>query len=330
MIAIIAILIALLLPAVQQAREAARRTQCKNNLKQLGLALHNYHDVYRMFPPSTIYDASINGGGFNTARISDLFNKGDLNAALRNHRGWLYVLPFMDQGPMYNQLDLDLPTGSYNRGGMPTTPAPLGEPEDNGNAALVSQVIAAFQCPSDPNNSHYTGNGQHYRISAKARANGHFGAYTNYDFSVQRYSNGMHLWTTRGKTTRRMFGAHSASRIRDVTDGTSNTAMVVEGTREVKNGVGATWGYSKWVGNGNDLAASEGINFWVCCPWWGTPDTNTGAGRTRNWGAPGSAHTGGIQVTLGDGSVRFISENIDNNLRKNIAFIADGETIGEF
>ncbi|MEO2018425.1 MAG: DUF1559 domain-containing protein, partial [Fuerstiella sp.] len=112
--------------------------------------------------------------------------------------------------------------------------------------------------------------------------------------------------------------------------GTSNTAMVVEGTREVKNGVGATWGYSKWVGNGNDLAASEGINYWVCCPWWGTPDTNTGAGRTRNWGAPGSAHTGGIQVTLGDGSVRFISENIDNNLRKNIAFIADGETIGEF
>ncbi|MEO2019083.1 MAG: DUF1559 domain-containing protein [Fuerstiella sp.] len=333
-IAIIAILIALLLPAVQQAREAARRTQCKNNMKQLGLALHNYHDVYGMFPPSTIYDGAINGGSARVASLVAALTAGNKPLAgstyKKWHRGWLYMLPYFDQSAMYNQLNFDGAMGSYNRGGGPLPPAPLDDPFTNGNSQWVSQALPAFQCPSDANDTHYRGNGQHYRVSAQARTAGHFGAYTNYDFSVQRYSNGANLWTTVGKTTRRMFGAHSSSRIRDVTDGTSNTAMLVEGTRQVKNGVGATWGYSKWVGNGNDLAVNEGINFWICCPWWGTPDTNTGAGRTRNWGAPGSAHTGGMQITLGDGSVRFLSENIDNTVRKNLAFAGDGEALGEF
>ncbi len=80
-IAIIAILIALLLPAVQQAREAARRTQCKNNLKQIGLSLHNYHDVYNSFPNGTVSTSAGNWG------IS----------------WWARVLPYVDQAPLYNQ-----------------------------------------------------------------------------------------------------------------------------------------------------------------------------------------------------------------------------------
>ena len=118
--------------------------------------------------------------------------------------------------------------------------------------------------------------------------------------------------------------------MRDIRDGTANTAMICEGTRGVKNGVANTWGYSKWVGNGIDLGVSEGINFWKCCPWWSTPDSNTKAGRTRNWGAPGSAHTGGCHVGLADGSIRFISENIDTTTRRNLAYIADNKAIGEF
>lgn len=320
-IAIIAILIALLLPAVQQAREAARRTQCKNQLKQLALAVHNYHDVFTMFPMSTNADGSLDSGSAEPATYG---------GPMLNHRGWLGVLPYMDQAPMYNQLNLNGATGSYNRGGAAQLPAPLNDPFTNGNGALVSRVIPAFMCPSDPGDTHYTGNGVHYRVSEQSRANGQFGALTNYDFSVQRYSSGMGFWQTRGKTTRRMFGAHSNSQIRDVTDGTSNSVMLVEGTRNVKNGVGQTWGYSKWVGNGLDFAASEGINYWICCPWWSTPDTSTGAGRTRNWGAPGSAHVGGMQVALGDGSVRFVTENIDNGTRRSLAFIGDGNVIGEW
>lgn len=324
-IAIIAILVALLLPAVQQAREAARRSQCKNNMKQLGLGLHNYLDTFSVFPPASNFDGSLDGG---TARLSTIQSTGYADVCLMNHRGWLYVLPFIDQATVYEALNLDAATGTYDRASFGTICG--GDPHTNGNSAHISKTITVFHCPSDPGGTHYTGTSANYRISSAAQGAGHFGAITNYDFSVERYSSGQNQWQVEGKTTRRMFGAHSNSKPRDVNDGLTNTAMLVEGTREVKNGVANTWGYAKWVGNGIDLAASEGINFWPCCPWWGTPDTNTRPGSTRNWGAPGSNHAGGIHITLGDASVRFVSENIDAGVRRNIAYIADGNDVGDF
>ena len=330
-IAIIAILIALLLPAVQQAREAARRTQCKNQLKQLALACHNYHDVYGMFPMSTNADGSLS----NNSNTDDCNKLGQHQLS---YRGWLGVLPYMDQSAAYNQLNLNLSTGSYDRGKCPL----LVDPFTSGNAVIVSQMIPAFQCPSDNGDSHYTGNHRNYRISPLAVQNGMYGAYTNYDFSVQRYSSAMSMWTKRSKATRRMFGLASRSRIRDITDGTSNSVMLAETTRQVKNGINQTWGYAHWVCNGVDLAVSGNnpvtntpgyrkINYWTCCPWWGTPNTATKAdGRLRDWGTVGSMHTGGAQVALGDGSVRFLSENADSTTLNNLAFISDGETIGEF
>src|SRR5688572_803295 len=88
-IAIIAVLIALLLPAVQQAREAARRTQCKNNLKQVGLALHNYHDSFNIFPFSVMGDGSCEAT-YIPPRVT-------------NARGWTMLLPYFDQAPLFNQ-----------------------------------------------------------------------------------------------------------------------------------------------------------------------------------------------------------------------------------
>jgi prepilin-type N-terminal cleavage/methylation domain-containing protein len=110
-IAIIAILIALLLPAVQQAREAARRTQCKNNLHQIGLAIHNYHDVYNQFPLN--YDGSL-----------QIISKvtGQEVPPGRNQSGisWISAaLPYMDQAPLYNQME---GAGAF------TTPVSLGRP----------------------------------------------------------------------------------------------------------------------------------------------------------------------------------------------------------
>ncbi|MGV2334987.1 MAG UNVERIFIED_CONTAM: DUF1559 domain-containing protein [Planctomycetaceae bacterium] len=94
-IAIIAILVALLLPAVQQAREAARRTQCKNNLKQLGLALHNYHDTHGRFPPTQIMTAYL--GPNNTSPQP------------RNHTWVSLVLPFLEQANLYQSINFNLP-----------------------------------------------------------------------------------------------------------------------------------------------------------------------------------------------------------------------------
>tara|TARA_R100000750_G_C2279634_1_gene70685 strand:- start:212 stop:571 length:360 start_codon:yes stop_codon:yes gene_type:complete len=118
--------------------------------------------------------------------------------------------------------------------------------------------------------------------------------------------------------------------MRDITDGTSNTVAVAETTLDVKNGVGQTWGYSKWVGNGVDLADGRGINdFRDCCSWTTPPFQNVSKTQLADWGTVGSLHKGGVQVVLADGSVRFLSENLNATTRTNLAYIADGQILGE-
>lgn len=317
-IAIIAILVALLLPAVQQAREAARRSSCKNNLKQIGLALHNYHDTHNVFPFSTSADGSVETGNASIASTTGFA----LNA-----RGWTMLLPFLEQAPLFDLYDSSAPAGEYVRGG-----AVLASPitSSSPNAVVVSTLVNTLMCPSDDGNPRYTGNTINYRVYSGAAANGHGGAKTSYDFSVARYSSSAGQWATVGKTTRRMFGVYSKTRFRDIKDGTSNTVAVAETTFEVKNGVAPTWGYSKWVGGGVDFTYSRGINYWTCCSWHSPANANLTRNSLGDWSAPGSTHPGGMQVCLADGSVRFISENIDTTTRRNLAYIADGNVLGEF
>jgi prepilin-type N-terminal cleavage/methylation domain-containing protein len=124
-IAIIAILIALLLPAVQQAREAARRTQCRNNLKQLGLALHNYHDNYQMFPPGNV-SSSVGGWGASW---------------------YMRILPFVDQAPLYNRLTFSGAQHGWT-GALPTS---TYGPEGDANGAALNGITLNFAlCPSSP------------------------------------------------------------------------------------------------------------------------------------------------------------------------------------
>jgi prepilin-type N-terminal cleavage/methylation domain-containing protein len=309
-IAIIAILIALLLPAVQQAREAARRSQCKNNFKQIGLALHNYHDAFNIFPYATANASSNASTLFATA--------GD---QVLNHSGWVMLLPYIDQASLYNQYNFSWATGIRAQGGA--TVVGGTNPSTNTNLKLSTNILSAFLCPSDSGPRTYSGADTNYGCGV---ANG---ARSSYGFSVPS-GNGGTLWNSYSMATKPMFGLNSNCRIQEVLDGTSNCVAVVETTLDVDDGETQSWSCSSHVGQGINLAASRGINNFTCCAWRVPPNADTKIGRNGEWGEPGSLHFGGIHVVLGDGSVRFLSENIDTVTRTNLARMADGNLLGEF
>tara|TARA_R110002095_G_scaffold122994_2_gene106887 strand:- start:1570 stop:2556 length:987 start_codon:yes stop_codon:yes gene_type:complete len=309
-IAIIAILVALLLPAVQQAREAARRSTCKNNLKQIGLAIHNYHDAYGQFPPLciTTEPGSPNGCvGYGAPNIS----------------GLTLLLPYIDQAPLYNEYNFDIgqsdPGGSINSGPM-------------------SQNIPVFTCPSDPNTSvQMIGACLKFPFPA-----GNFNGGTNYVFGV-----GAGTWEifTGGTgtpiaplTLTGIFFVNGNKRMRDVTDGSSNTIAMGE-TLWVSNGSGDpanAQGKPAWsIGFGTQIGFSPmaGINveweqFGANCH---GPNVTVGAacGGARP-AALQSQHVGGCHCLLADGAVRFLSENIDQTTLDNLVMRADGQVLGEF
>ena len=217
------VLVALLLPAVQAAREAARRMQCSNNLKQVALAMHNYHDTYKSLPPA--YTVDENGNKLHSWRT--------------------LLLPFMEQSPLYDQIDLDKPWDA---------------PE---NQHIAETVIPAYACPSDPNLAM---------------------PYTNYMVIV-------------GPNT--LFEDDQGARFADVTDGTSNTILVVE-----VEGQQVPWMEP------TDLSFEQmqlAIN----------------GGTTE----PGSHHPGGMQAALADGSVNFIADSIDIDVLRRLITRNDGEPV---
>jgi prepilin-type N-terminal cleavage/methylation domain-containing protein len=296
-IAIIAVLVALLLPAVQQAREAARRSQCKNNLKQYGLALHNYHEQYNMLPSGEQLT-----GGPTAARYSP--NIG--------------LLPMLDQGPLYNTLSSSL--GSYQPFG--------GVPWDTGYAPFVVN-IPMFQCPSG------TKTIQGDRIGK-----------TNYVFSRGDTTWDHNEWTNNGTPTRGyrgMFGGQGTCRsFKDVTDGLSTTIMMGECTqsKDWNDPIVADGGVLSNIGSGfrtnpslclayvvgqnytsNSVQAIRGTRWPDGAPAFTGMTTILGPNRAActqgGWDGedgiyePQSRHVGGVHVLMGDGAVRFVSNNIN-------------------
>ncbi|MFV1968789.1 MAG: DUF1559 domain-containing protein [Pirellulaceae bacterium] len=327
-IAIIGILVSLLLPAVQAAREAARRMSCSNNMKQLALSLHNYHDTHKAFPYSVSSSGSITAG-----------NAVAPPGGVLNHRGWLLVLPFIEQQNLQDQANLLLATGAYDRGGRGIRGGLAPGVAGNANDLVVSQAIPAFLCPSDPNPKNFrSANDSNYSISPGTTTQ--LGAFTNYDFSVRRTASWARNWLDEPMQDRRMFGNDATSSFADITDGTSNVVALCETLRATWNGVSQTWGYAKWVGHGVDLdygaarnnsIVGSGINFNLCCGWDGTPYARTPVLKSRlgDWSTAGSMHPGGAMFALGDGSVRFISETSDRFVLRRLAYISDGQPLGE-
>jgi prepilin-type N-terminal cleavage/methylation domain-containing protein/prepilin-type processing-associated H-X9-DG protein len=314
-IAIIAILIALLLPAVQQAREAARRSTCRNNLKQLGLALHNYHDNFNMFPLAIAPSVRDSSSG---------------TYAWRGFSAQTAMLPYMDQAPLYNQLNFNL---MFN--------------EAPNDSVALRQRIPGFLCPSD---QIYIGNpndpGNNYVLSAGPSV----------------------FWSVPPADKVGLMKYYANVRIGDVTDGTSNTIAASESTTgrggvfDVKRALVRAQAFPSGFPNSFATQAQLATYGTQCLTGTGNVHTHTRSQWMNGIGGqtifntlnppnspnpdchpcPGcgwydsagvwtarSQHTGGVHVMMADGSVKFVSENVDITNWQRTGAISDGTTVTE-
>ncbi|MCC6420632.1 MAG: DUF1559 domain-containing protein [Gemmataceae bacterium] len=332
-IAIIAILIGLLLPAVQKVREAANRAQCQNNLKQLALAVHTYESARKALPPS--------GKGYGFCGGSN----GD--SLVLNMSGWILLLPNIEQQALFSKLNLNMAFSDViwdNAGTVRNTKGNYAVPPWNGNTGgasavatinmpYMNTVISTFICPSDGGPRDSTPQGHPNRYGVRA---GMTGQRTNYDFITVATSDfgTCNWWKFNSSSANRyMFGENSVTKIGGVTDGMSNTFMIGETTVEPYcNGWSPAWGYRGWVMAGLDpsrTTSGQGINDWSLNATWTTCGQVAGTnpprtGRLGDWARVGSLHTGGANFAMGDGAVRFVSETIPATTLALVARISDG------
>ena len=314
-IAIIGVLVALLLPAVQSAREAARRASCSNNLRQLGIALNNYHQTFNRFPP-----AGINYGWCRNPPPATNLPEN----RIYNVNGLLLMAPYLELSGVVSGYNYAAPASDVNVGNESCCP-PTGalEPLAGTVAGINAQIVAThpkvFHCPSDAGNPNApTTNVYSIGMGTDRGA----GAKTNYDFSAWIGSYVCKHWATHNLNQRRMFGENSTTRFADVTDGSSNTVAFCESTYDIYNGESSSWGYRGWVMVGVDIGNASGINNWNYSSLM-TPRV----GQLGSWAYPGSLHPGGCQVGLADGSVRFVPQNTDVIIRERMAAMADGNPL---
>lgn len=314
-IAIIAILIALLLPAVQQAREAARRSTCKNNLKQIALALHNYHETHRVFPPAAITTRVASGSG-TSRQWAPWLEAGDTAGSGAGFHGtsWmLMILPFVDQSAIYNQWNFNvnvLANRAQAEVNVPGFYCPSRRSKVRGGDLRIQ--LGETPSATTPVNG-FTKGGNDYGACVGS-GNGFGDGSAGHNFLDAGASND---WIgVFGGGHRGMFTVNSDTQMRDVKDGTTNTIMI----GELQRLTSGAWNVSR----SNDGWATGGV---------GTAfDTDIGS-RGINGGhfqGPGSDHVGGAHFGLGDGAVRFISENIDGVTFERLGNADQGTVVGEF
>ncbi|MBQ9371572.1 MAG: DUF1559 domain-containing protein [Thermoguttaceae bacterium] len=303
-IAIIGILIGLLLPAVQAAREAARRMQCTNNLKQLSLAMHNYHDV-----------------------LNNLPNDGYFIVGKTNRQHWMGILakslPFIEGSAIYSNLEWDR---NYNYGN---------------NAEMAKTQMAAFLCPSCSQKTstgggeetwyttHYYGNGG--ATGTKPDSTDTYGLITTRTNSGEISDNGL---LTVGYHRNLSFA----------TDGTSNTVLFFESSWNDYKGFRG-WHRGTYVNNAGADYQSPNNGYWLTCSVKftktafyinagiqatsrGDTSTTSGTGRFSPFRVASlwtSNHSGGLNVSMADGSVRFVSETISDNVFLSVSSANCGE-----
>ncbi|MFO0798032.1 MAG: DUF1559 domain-containing protein [Gemmataceae bacterium] len=335
-IAIIAILIGLLLPAVQKVREAAARAKCSNNLKQMGIALHAFADGLGAgrLPAAMINSGRAGSGTIAAPNYSNykgpevdlqaLHGKGDTTATYRvyNHTGFVALLPYIEQGPLFARYSYTQISNGSNPYGYTLGADPAG----NTNRIVASTPIATYTCPSDDNPAPVMTTtdaaGSFYERLAPGVAR------SNYLFNTGYYTDYDRDWAVCATWARGPFGNNGASMLGSMRDGTSNTLAIGESAQiKTSTSYGPYWGGGTHTSvHGRILQATPGlvqasggttlsnaINYCAI----NTPNGRLVNGWTDNranlqyaWGF-GSRHTGGANFVLCDGSVKFIRDTVD-------------------
>jgi len=367
-IAIIAILIGLLLPAVQKVREAAARMSCQNNLKQLGLALHNFANTNNnRFPAALINSGRATAGTGNANNykgpevdLRSLYGQGNSSATYRvfNHTGFVALLPYIEQDNLFKQYNYQNISNSSNPNGQTLGPDPTG----NTNRVVGSMPIKTYTCPSDANPAPVViatdAAGSYYERGAGGTYPGV--ARSNYLFNSGYYTDYDRDWESQATWARGPFGNNGASSLTSILDGTSNTIAIGEATqqRHTSTSFGPYWGagthtsvhgrilqytpglvqQSGGVGPTSCSGSACGINYCVAYCGINAPNnsmitptvTGTAAYQTYAWQF-GSIHSGGANFVFCDGSVHFLSNSIDYvSVLQCLATPEGGETPGSY
>ncbi len=307
-IAIIGILIALLLPAVQAAREAARRTQCTNNLKQMGIALHNYHDSLASLPPGGIWWTN------NTGAANWALNRGSMLA---------HILPYMEQEPLYEAFDLSLPL-AYQQ---------FATPPSSGSPYIAGTLLSVYKCPTDdsPEWNDETINGIaagnlamfSYAASKGPTATGDNSAGSCPERAVWiAYALSTDDSNPAGPFTR--MGRNYCAEFPDIRDGLSNTIFVGEVRGDCALPIQRGWAHAS--NTQGMISTIYPMNYDTChkdqslgpCHWYNNWSTEFGFK---------SLHPGGVNFLFGDGSVHFLPETIDHWTYQYLGGKKDGQPV---
>ena len=318
-IAIIAILIALLVPAVQKVRDAAARTQCTNNLKQMGLALHSFNDNYKRLPAALIHSGRYNNANAPPYQGPE-FNFVPLGTPRKiyNHSGFVALLPYIEQAPLFKQYNYTQVGSSSSPYGLPIGP---DSGAANPNRAVASAQIAIYNCPSDAFPAPTV-------LSSDALTMAFYERYnvrrSNYLFSTGAYTDYNAEWASTSASARGVFGNDGAASI--VRDGTSNTVAIGESRQlHTSSSYGPYWGagtHTAVHGRGYYVDFTPNYPYGNC-------SGNAGMKCQYAWGF-GSWHTNITNFVFCDGSVRSIGDSIGYLTFRYLQTPDGGEVIPNF
>jgi prepilin-type N-terminal cleavage/methylation domain-containing protein len=331
-IAIIGILVALLLPAVQAAREAGRRSQCSNNLKEIGIALHEFHDAHNKMPAAIIHSGRANPSWYGSITPycgPEVCYKGQ-TYVIYNHSGFVALLPFLEQKGLFDQYRYDMVGSSSSPYGTALGNDPAGTNPNHdqiGNfPGVAGNILKVMQCASDRDTelvNYLAGTTDFYEATNLARSNYLFnsGGSTDYDNN----------WEKLGPYYRGAFGNNGAAKLADYIDGTSNTIAVGESKKnKIWNQFGAYWGagthtavhgYTPYYTWGGAASFTPNAKYGIC-------DGSVNFYCQYAWGY-GSNHPNITMFVMGDGSVRPIQDNITIYNFSSMTTPSGGEVIQE-